>query len=119
MYVRFVGSPTATSSANLSITLDLNTNDIVTVILARDGGEDDTGVVINSEGTWLEIVELFAGGTSLDYSVLKGTSGLVQVSHTITGWQSANYQESFPHGFGNEPDWINVVLIQAISFIRC
>jgi hypothetical protein len=110
MYARFTANAN-TSSAQFNITLDLNNTDIVTLVLTQDGGEDDAGVVINSTGTWLELTELLASGITEDVTILKGTSGLVKIAHTITGWQSLNYQESFAHGFGTEPDWVHVELV--------
>ncbi len=43
------------------------------------------------------------------------TSGLRKSEHTITGWQSAYYTESFAHGFGSKPDWVHVVAVCKVA----
>lgn len=32
-------------------------------------------------------------------------------THTITGWQSVNYQEAFNHNFAGVPDWVHAVAV--------
>jgi len=59
-YARNAGSAN-TSTSSLDIVLDLAVNDIVRIILAEGSVAGDTGVNINSTGTFLELSEMVAG----------------------------------------------------------
>ena len=83
-YGRNAGSSNR-SSAALDIVLDLSVNDVVRIILTEGGVTSDTGVVINSTGTFLELSEMVAGvvtpvvGTTK--VIVKGAMGANQTAN--------------------------------------
>ena len=86
-YARNAGSSN-TSTSSLDIVLDLAVNDIVRIILAEGGVAGDTGVNINSTGTFLELSEMVAGVvtpvTGTTKVLVKGAMGANQtVNNTI------------------------------------
>lgn len=64
--------------------------------------EGATDLTDDSEAEFVLVSSAFSsGGTT-------GGANITEISHTITGWQSANYQESFLHGFGTDPSAVNI-----------
>ena len=83
-YGRNAGSSQA-STSQLDIILDLSENDIVKVVLEVGGINGDTGVVITSQGTHLEVSELVAtqGTTGFTGTYTNGDGNTVTVTNGI------------------------------------